>query len=253
MQEQVIGILGGMGPEATLNCFDKIIRNTPALNDQDHLKVIIVNNPKIPDRTRAVLDSGPSPLPMLIDGCASLQKAGADFIIIPCVTVHYFIEPLKDASRLPVISILDAVAEAIGRHDPRLGTIGLLGTDGTVQSGIFQKRLARAGLDTITCEEAVQQAAMAAIYDIKRDRPSRNRQEITRELTTAARHLIDRGAQGIIAGCTEIPLVLTQSEVAVPYFDSLSILARAAIRRAGREPVTVSSARSMVSTGNKSE
>jgi aspartate racemase len=241
MQERVIGILGGMGPEATLNCFDKIIRNTPAQTDQDHLKVIMVNNPKIPDRTRAVLDNGPSPLPMLIEGCASLQKAGADFIIIPCVTVHYFIDELTHRSALPVVSILDAVTEAIGRHASRMKTIGLLGTNGTVQSGIFQNRLAAAGMDTIICSNEIQQQVMAAIYEIKSDRPQRSRREITGDLTEAARHLAERGAEGVIAGCTEIPLALTRADMTVPYFDSLSILARAAIRRAGRKPVPVSS------------
>ena len=242
MQEQVIGLLGGMGPEATLNCFDKIIRNTPALNDQDHLKVIIVNNPKIPDRTRAVLDNGPSPLPMLIDGCASLQKAGADFIIIPCVTVHYFIEALTRQSALPIISILDAVTEAIGRHTPQMKTIGLLGTNGTVKSGLFQKRLAASGMETIVCSDEIQQQVMAAIYEIKSDRPSRSRREITGDLSEAARYLAEKGAEGVIAGCTEIPLALTQAEVNVPYFDSLSILSRAAIRKAGREPVRLPTA-----------
>jgi aspartate racemase len=239
MEERIIGVLGGMGPEATLNCFDKILKNTPARADQDHLQIIIANNPKIPDRTRAVLDNGPSPLPQLIKGCASLEKAGADFIIIPCVTVHYFVDELKKVATLPILSILDVVVDAIGRQNPRMKKVGLLGTNGTVQSGIFQKRLAMSNLDTVTCAEKVQQQVMAAIYDVKNDKPSRSRKEITRELAGAARHLIEQGAQGIIAGCTEIPLALTQADVTVPYFDSLSILARAAIREAGREPVAL--------------
>ena len=237
MEERVIGILGGMGPEATLNCFDKILRNTPAHTDQDHLQIIIANNPKIPDRTQAVLDNGPSPLPLLIKGCASLQKAGADFFIIPCVTAHYFVDELKNVAERPILSILDVVVEAIGRQNPEMKKVGLLGTNGTVQSGIFQKRLATANIGIVTCTDKVQQQVMGAIYDIKMDKPSRSRKEITRELAGAARHLIEQGAQGIIAGCTEIPLALTQADVTIPYFDSLSILARAAIREAGREPV----------------
>jgi aspartate racemase len=85
MAEKVIGILGGMGPEATLDCFEKIIKNTPAGKDQDHLRVIIDSNPKIPDRTAAILGFGPSPLPLLLEGCRNLQQAGADFIIMPCI------------------------------------------------------------------------------------------------------------------------------------------------------------------------
>jgi aspartate racemase len=83
MPKQVIGILGGMGPEATLDCFDKIIKNTPAQRDQDHLRVIIDSNPAVPDRTAAIVGDGQSPVPVIVEGCHALEKAGADFIIIP--------------------------------------------------------------------------------------------------------------------------------------------------------------------------
>ena len=112
-----------------------------------------------------------------------------------------------------------------------------MGTSGTVQSKIFQKRLAAEGIDTLVCSDSRQQQVMEAIYDIKSENTSRSPADITNRLTEAAVHLIRRGAQGIIAGCTEIPLALAQQNVPVPYFDSLLILARAAIRRAGREPV----------------
>ncbi len=233
----VIGILGGMGPEATYDCFGKLIRNTPAGCDQEHLEIVIRNNPKVPDRTQAVLKNGPSPLPALKQGLESLKRAGADFVIIPCVTVHYFIEDLMVECDLPVLSILDAVAEHIRRTNPRMKTIGLLGTDGTVQSGIFQKRLAAEQIDTLICSEAYQRQVMAAIYDIKNKNTPRSQSDIAASLADAAGHLIHRGAQGIIAGCTEIPLALAQKDVPVPYFDSLLILARSAIRHAGREPL----------------
>ncbi len=237
MEELSIGILGGMGPEATVNCFTKLIQNTPAATDQDHLRVIIANNPKIPDRTQAILKKGPSPLPALIAECASLQKAGADFIIIPCVTAHFFLTSLKANAALPIISILDAVVEAVLQHQPRLKKIGVLATDGAIQSGLFQKRLAQSELDAVTCAAKYQRQVMRAVYDIKKDQPSRGRDAITRDLAAAAGHLVQQGAQGIIAGCTEIPLALTATDVTVPFFDSLLILARTAIRRAGRQPV----------------
>lgn len=240
MEERIIGVLGGMGPEATLSCFDKILQNTPARTDQEHLQISIYNNPKIPDRTRAVLDNGPSPLPLLIEGCESLQRAGAAFIIIPCVTVHYYIDELKKVAKLPIISILDSVVSAIVRRYPQMKKVGLLGTNGTIQSGIFQKCLNASNIDTIICPPAVQQQVMAAIYNIKSDKPSLSREESTNTLVSATHYLAEQGAQGIIAGCTEIPLALTQADIAIPYFDSLSILARAAIREAGREPITLS-------------
>jgi len=236
-KESVIGVLGGMGPEATYYCFGELIKNTPATCDQEHLEIVVVNNPKVPDRTTAILGDGESPIPDLLKGIQALKRAGADFVIIPCVTAHYFLEELLDKCELPVLSILDAMAWYICRTYPDIKLVGLLGTSGTVQSKIFQKRLAVEGIDTLVCSDSQQQQVMEAIYDIKDENSSRSKAEITDSLAAAAAHLIQRGAQGIIAGCTEIPLALTQEEVSVPYFDSLIIFARSAIRHAGRIPI----------------
>jgi aspartate racemase len=240
MPEKVVGILGGMGPEATLNCYQQLIVNTPAAGDQDHLRVVIVGNPKVPDRTRAILENGPSPLPVLIEGCHALERAGAQFIIIPCVTAHCFFEPLQAASPLPIVSILDVVAAHINKHHANFKTIGLMATSGTLQSGIFQERLKAAGFNCVTCSAQIQDKIMTAIYAIKSARPALSREAIAADLAAAAQTLVDKRAEGIIAGCTEIPLGLRQADVTVPYFDSLQILARAAIREAGRVPVEIS-------------
>lgn len=243
---KVIGILGGMGPEATLDCFGKIIKNTPAKTDREHIRVVIDSNPGIPDRIAAILSDGESPVPALVAGCRGLEKAGADFIIIPCVTVHFFLPQIQAGSPLPVLSIIDAVADVIQRDFHETKTVGLLGTVATVESGLFQKRLARETIDTLVPDSAQQSKIVAAIKDIKDTRPSRTQSEITNDLVEAARSLIDRkpdGADAIIAGCTEIPLALGQEHLPVPYFDSLTILARAAIRFAGRTPVDLNDSR----------
>ncbi len=240
MKKRVIGILGGMGPEATLDCFGKIIKNTPAQRDQDHLRVVIVSNPAVPDRTAAIVEDGPSPVPVIVEGCHALEKAGADFIIIPCVSAHLFLAEVEQQVNLPTLSIFDAVAETIIREYPQIKTVGLLGTTGTVKGGLFQKRLAREKIKTLVPDEAVQPTIMAAIYDIKNTASSRTRFDITADLVAAAEGLTANkpdGARAIIAGCTEIPLALGQHDLSVPYFDSLTILARAAILRAGVTPV----------------
>jgi len=239
MAEKVIGILGGMGPEATLDCFEKIIKNTPAGKDQDHLRVIIDSNPKIPDRTAAILGNGSSPLPLLLEGCRNLQQAGADFIIMPCISAHFFQENLRQQITLPFVSIFDVVAESISRNHSEIKMVGLLGTTGTISGGLFQKRLREEGIETVICNSKVQDLVMAAIYDIKKAQANRSREAITSDLADAAQVLVDSGAQGIIAGCTEIPLVLSPADVTVPYFDSLLILARAAIRTAGVIPIPI--------------
>ena len=225
-----------MGPEATLNCFAKIIDNTPAEKDQDHIRVIIDNNPKIPDRTSAVLADGESPVGAVVQSAQALKNAGVDFIIIPCVTVHYFFEKFAAESPLPILSILDVVAQAITDEQPGLKRIGLMATNGTVQSGIFQERLARENMETIVCDAGGQEQVMQAIYRLKSSPTPESRQQITATFQTAAQGLVEKGAQGILAGCTEIPLALSQEHLTVPYFDALDLLARAAIRQAGREP-----------------
>ena len=242
MSEKVIGILGGMGPEATVDCFGKIIENTPAGTDQQHLRVIIDSNPKVPDRTAAIIGAGESPVPTIIKGCQALERAGADFIIIPCVSAHFFLEDIRQQSPLPILSIIDATAETIARDYPEINVVGLMATSGTVKGKMFQTRLAKDGITTLVPDEDDQSRVMTAIYDIKNSQSERSRADITAALIAAAEGLISRkpaGAKGIIAGCTEIPLAMQQKHLPVPYFDALTILARAAIRKAGLTPVAL--------------
>ncbi|MCP4626789.1 MAG: amino acid racemase [bacterium] len=239
MATKTIGILGGMGPEATVDCFDKIIRNTPATKDQDHLRVVIDSNPAVPDRTAAIIGDGESPVPAMVAGCRALQRAGADFIIIPCVSAHFFLTKVQQQIELPILSIFDAVAETIRRDYPDIKTVGLLGTTGTVSGGLFQKRLLEDEIITFVPEDEMQSKIMSALYEIKNAQAARTRAEITDDLVAAAESLISRqpeGAQGIIAGCTEVPLALKQEHLSPPYFDSVNILARAAILKAGIQP-----------------
>ena len=226
-----------MGPEATLYCFEKIISNTPAGKDQDHLRVIIDSNPKVPDRTPAILGKGPSPLPLLVQGCRTLQQAGADFIIMPCVSAHFFQEEIRQQITLPFVSIFDVVVETLSQDHPEIKVVGLLATTGTVRGGLFQKRLRESGIEAVVCEDKIQERVMAAIYDIKSSQAGRPREAMTADLIAAAQSLILRGAMGIVAGCTEIPLALSERDLSVPYFDVLLLLARKAIRLAGKEPL----------------
>ncbi len=236
MAEKVIGVLGGMGPEATLDCFDKIIKNTPAEKDQDHLRVLIDCNPKVPDRTAAICENGESPVPIMLDGARSLTQAGADFIIIPCVSVHFYLDELRRQIDIPILSIFDAVTEAVDKVNPPIQVVGLLATTGTVQGGLFQKRLEQNKIATITPDESDQDKVMSCIYNIKATQVRDRREKAKMELLEVANNLTKKGAQGIIAGCTEVPLALGPEDLQVPFFDPLLILARAAIREAGRKP-----------------
>lgn len=232
MKEKIIGVLGGMGPEATLTLFNEIIRQSPANKDQDHLRVIIYNNPKIPDRTAAILNDGEDPLPEMENSCHALEKAGAAFIVMPCVSAHFFLHRLQEKVSLPILSIYEAVGLYIQQQYCQVLRVGLLATSGTVVSGLFQVRLKEKRISTLIPRNGSQEKVMDAIYTIKGNSAGEKRDVSKQRLLEAANDLIDQGAQGIIAGCTEIPLVLREQDLVVPLFNPLKILADAAIRKA---------------------
>jgi aspartate racemase len=234
--EKVIGVLGGMGPEATLAFYEKLIANTPAARDQDHLRVVIDSNPKVPDRTAALLGLGRSPLPLMVAGMEALARAGADFVVIPCVSAHGFLDDLRRQARLPLLSALDAMADHLRQHHPRITKVGLLATSGTIDSGAFPATLERAGVQVLVPDAAGQARVMAAIYAIKRT-VGGARGALGEDLRRVAERLVALGAQGIVLGCTEIPLVLGGDGLGVPVFDVVRVLARASIAAAGRVPV----------------
>jgi aspartate racemase len=231
MAEKVIGVLGGMGPEATIELFAQIVRRTRAKKDREHLRVLIDNNPKVPDRTAAVLHGGESCLPELVRSARALARAGADFIVIPCVTVHYFHGALQRRSSLPVLHIIDETVKRIRKRHPGTRRVGLLATTGTIQAGLFQQALAGTKVELLVPQEKAQQdLVMTAIYAIKADGANDRAKSLVRE---AADDLVARGAQVVVAGCTEIPLVLKDGDLPVPVIDPIAILAEVAIGRAG--------------------
>ena len=236
-----MGVLGGMGPEATLAFYARLIAATPAAKDQDHLQVILNSNPRIPDRTAAVLGEGPSPVPAMIESLGALARAGASFVVIPCVSAHIFIDELWRASPLPVISILDVVAEAIAAHPAGLRRVALLATSGTLRAGVFERRLKASGVDVLRPDEADQRIVSASIYGVKAGATTAQRRTIAADLQGVTDRLIARSAQGVVLGCTEIPLVFPAASAGVPVFDSLKLLAEAAVAAAGLPPVVVES------------
>ncbi|RLB26334.1 MAG: aspartate racemase, partial [Deltaproteobacteria bacterium] len=156
-----------------------------------------------------------------------------DFITIPCVSAHYFIKELRRAISIPVISIIDEVAAEIQRSLPEINRIGLIATTGTIRSGLFQERLSEVGVEVLVpSEETQENLVMSAIYGESGIKAGFVSSENKEKVLKASNEMLERGAEGIIGGCTEVPLVLQQNDIEVPFFDSLDILALAAIRRA---------------------
>lgn len=227
---QIIGVLGGMGPAATADFYQKILRATPAKVDQDHLPVLIYSNPQIPDRTAAIRGDGPDIVPALVETAEALVRAGATFLTIPCVTAHAFFEPLQRAVPVPILHLVDETVIYLQVERAGLTRLGLLATTGTIESRLFPLRFEPRGLSVLTPDPEIQtEKVMAAIYGVKGSGTLEHAKALIRE---AAQHLIAKGAQGIVAGCTEVPLILQDGDLPVPVIDPTWILAQSAVRRA---------------------
>jgi aspartate racemase len=227
-KEKIVGILGGMGPEATADFFSKVITLTPARKEQEHLRIIIDNNPKIPVRTDAILNKGESPVPLLIKTAKNLEKAGADFIVIPCNTAHYYYEDLVKEISVPVLHIIREVVHAVQSSLPRCQKVGLLATSGTVASRLYQTEFQKVGVNVIAPDPENQTKVMEAIHQIK---SGRSKERARETMLAIGNGLIARGkAQAIVLGCTDIPLVIRKGDFSVPVFDSNWVLAEATVK-----------------------
>lgn len=229
MSEKVIGILGGMGPEATIDLFYKIIKLTPAEKDQDHLRIIIDNNPKIPDRIAAISGKGEDPLPALQETARNLEKAGADFIIIPCNTAHYFLPSIQESVKIPILNMIEETAKETQKRIPQLQKVGLLASIGIYETEIYHQQFKKFNIVVISPEEKDKEEVMNAIYAVKAGDLSN---EVKGNIIKIAQKLIDKEAEAIITGCTEIPLILKEGDVSVPIMDPTRILAKAAVQKA---------------------
>jgi aspartate racemase len=232
-KQKTIGVLGGMGPEATAHFFDLVVKNTRAAADQGHVPVVVYSLPSIPDRTAAILRGGPSPLPHLVRGVRALHKAGADFAVIPCVTAHYFHSALAARSPIPVVHLLEETAADVRKRRPRIRAIGLLASDGTIVSRIVHDAFEAAGIEVLVPPPRDQRRVMEAIYGKKGIKAGVTAGPPQKAILAVAAGLIRAGAQGIVAGCTELPLVLGEEDLPVPLIEPMLIGARVCIKKAG--------------------
>ena len=230
--QKTVGVLGGMGPEATVDFMAKVIALTDADSDQDHVRILVDHNPHVPNRQDAILHGGEDPGPVLADMAADLEAGGADFLVIPCNTAYVFEDAILAATHVPLISIIGVSIAAAQEAAPEAERIGLLATDGCLQSGIYQSGLEAAGLtaELPTAEELQQLMAL-----IKAIKAGKQTEATSRAMAELAEALASRGAGAIIAGCTEIPLVLDDSAVSVPLISSTDALAEITVKLATGE------------------
>jgi aspartate racemase len=221
-----LGVLGGMGPLATVDFLQKLIEETPASRDQDHIPVIAYCVPQIPDRPAAITGNGESPLPQMLEGIHTLKRAGANVAAIACNTAHYWHDDLVRQGGLPILHIADAACAALPHRNVQ--RVGLLATQGTLAAGFYQSRFRERQFDCVLSSDDEQRTlVLPAIDGVKR-----NDLAAAHALATqAARRLIERGAQVIVMGCTEIPLAIEHqpSDVSLYCIDATRALARACV------------------------
>jgi aspartate racemase len=218
-----------MGPAATVHFMGRVLDLTPAESDQDHLRLIVDNNGAVLNRNAAVGGTGPSPAPVLVSMARGLERAGAEMLVMPCNTAHAFAGAIRAASDLPFIDLIEATAdEAVSQQSSR---VGVLAADGCLQAGLYQRALAHRHVAPVLLEPRAQSRFMALLSAIKAgDRGP----EVRAGMKALADELVAAGAQTLVAGCTEVPLVLGPENITVPLTDSLDALARATIAAATR-------------------
>lgn len=221
-----------MGPEATNQLCALITAHTAVGRDQDHIPVVTFNNSRIPDRVRAVYGGGESPVPEMIRTARVLEEAGADFLVMPCNLAHYFLRDVQAAVGVSILNMIEETVSHVVEHHPRLRQAGILASTPTLESGLYHRSFQAHG-KRLLAPAADEQAGevMKAIYGAEgikcgyKDAPRAL-------LTGAAERLVAAGAEVIIAGCTEVSLVLTSDDSPFVVIDPLDIIARAAVARA---------------------
>jgi aspartate racemase len=227
-----VGVLGGMGPAATLDFFAKVIEATAAEGDQDHIRLVIDSNPGVPNRNEAVAGVGPSPGPVLADMARGLELAGADFLVMVCNAAHAWQAEIEAATLLPFVSLIAETVALVRRKHLNVKRVGVLAASGCLDAQLYQQAFANAGVEVLVPESAFREWFMEVLYRIKAGEATRDTRE---EMRAISEDLTRRGAELVIAGCTEVPLVLSAHDIQVPLINSTDVLVERTLAYARRE------------------
>lgn len=230
MNKKTLGIIGGVGPLATMFLGEMIVRRTKATKDQEHVHTIIDNDTTIPDRTAYILDqTKENPIPYLTKDIEKLVSVGAEVICIPCNTAHSFYEEMQHSSPVPVLHMIRETAKQAATSGAK--NVGILATDGTLTAGVYQKALLEVGIEPIIPDQETQHLVMSVIYDyIKAGK------DVTLQQWNRIEEVMkSRGCDKIILGCTELSIVNKELKLSDLYIDSLIVLAESAIKHCGFE------------------
>ena len=235
MKPQMVGVLGGVGPMATVYFMEMLLKMTDAQKDQDHLDMLVSNHATIPDRTAYILGrSQTSPLEPMVADARMLEEAGCGFVVLPCNTAHYFFEAIQQAIHIPLLNIIRETVAACRRRDPALEQIGVMATEGTVVSDTYGMECARQGLRCVYPSPEMQARVNGIIYD----RVKAGRDVPREEFLSVVEHLRERGCGAVALGCTELSVAFADLALAAErpdVVDSLAALAERTILFAGKQ------------------
>ncbi len=224
--DKKLGVLGGMGPMATIDFVKRMVEKSPATSDQEHIPMVISNNPLIPDRTKHLLENGLSPFDMMLNDLITLKKSAVTKVVIPCNTAHYWLDKLYQAEPFSYISLIDTVInEAANRA---MKKVAVLATNATIVTEMYAKALEQREMETLLPDSKQQQQVMEGIYAVKAGQVEKGRSLIEPVFDS----LIEQGADGVILGCTEIPLAFDNlaAEKKQKSLDSLDLLANQCVK-----------------------
>ena len=225
---KIVGVLGGMGPDATVDFMQKVIAATPADLDQDHVHMLVDHDPSVPGRQAAILDGGEDPGPAIAAMAVRLERAGADFLVMPCNTAHFYAPQIVDAVDIPLLSIIDVTVAACADYT----AVGLMATEGCLQGGLYQDAFTAIGIEIVLPTDQELSEFMRLTFRIK---SGERDAELVEGMRSLAEALVARGAGAIVAGCTEIPLVLSDNILDVAMISSTDLLARRTVALANQE------------------
>jgi len=212
------GVLGGMGPDTTVDFMAKVIAATPARKDQDHARLLVDQNPHVPNRQAALLGDGEDPGPAMAAMATGLEKAGADFLVMPCNTAHAYAPAIREGVSIPLVSIIDVTVDACAGF----AVVGVMATAGCLEARLYQDAFATAGITSVLPDAAEIDEISQLAIEIKLGNRG---PDIRQRMQAVAEALVARGAQALVAACTEIPLVLDDSMIDVPLVASTDVLA----------------------------
>ena len=226
--EKIVGVIGGMGPEATVEFLRKIVAATPAQDDADHVRILVDNNPKIPSRIAALIDgNGPDPVPVLCAMAQGLEKQGADFLTVPCNTAHHYLPAIASAVAIPVLDMVQMSVAKLANLPSRPRKIGILASPAVRSVGLYASRLEAAGLEAFFPETEHETVLLDVIRGVKAGKDSNALQQ---SYAAVASSLLDSDA--LLIACTELSVLGIPTGVTQPCIDALDVLVEATIQNA---------------------